>query len=106
MAKGSNVPEGVRYFDYQAAGNKGKFHPAEVNAGQSGAKYISGNQPAIGKPAAGSTHARPAGVSAHSGTEDMGSKPSSKATKRSGPTAAKGAEAKPAGVRSFSGGKV
>ena len=70
MAKGANIPSGVRYFDGRgrADSTKGKFHPQKIGSGLEKTAKLSGNSVSVPKPARGSA-SFPQGVSRGDGTQ-------------------------------------
>lgn len=91
-------------YSYKQQSSKGKFHPADVNAGQSALAGTPDAHPAI-KLATGGANATPAGVKKHSGCENY-CKVTHKNASHGGPAKKAGANAIPEGVRKFSGKSV
>ena len=69
MAKGANVPSGVRYFDARGRSDstKGSKHPKSIGSGLEKTKKLSGSVVSIPSPPSGSA-TFPAGVSRGDGT--------------------------------------
>ena len=90
-------------YSYGQKSSKGKFHPADINAGQSAVAGSCEPHPAISLAKGGS--AKIAGVHQHSGTEAY-TKVQHKNASHGGPAKKAGADATPEGVRKFGGGKA
>lgn len=69
MAKGSNVPSGVNYYDGRGRSDstKGKSHPKSIGSGLEKTKKLSGSVVSVPSPPSGSA-TFPAGVSRGDGT--------------------------------------
>lgn len=99
MAKGKFQPAGVKCYGYKQSGNKGRFQPDTVNAGQSGAEFYEGSQPGITLAKGGS--AKIAGVKQMSGKENHVKVKHLNASHSGPKKAGADASARPEGVRVF-----